>query len=123
MPVCLGLLRIVLHALHNSPRQPKKPSIEAYTRVDAGENPRYDVAGIPTLLRPQFFSTVAAFPNGRRIRMRALLAFILGILVTIGGIFVHDTMVAGTKPFVNWDTVHTTAGNIATMVHDQFNKK
>jgi hypothetical protein len=112
-----------LHALHNSPSQSKKPSTEAYTRIDAGENPRYDVVGIPTLLWPQFFSTVAAIPNGRRIRMRALLAFILGILVATGAAFVHDTMVTGTKPFVNWDTVHTTAGSIATTVHDQFNKK
>jgi hypothetical protein len=55
--------------------------------------------------------------------MRALLAFILGILVTVGGAFVHDTMVAGTQPIVNWDTVHATAGSIATAVHDQFNKK
>jgi hypothetical protein len=55
--------------------------------------------------------------------MRALLAFILGILVAVGAAFVHDTMVAGAKPFVNWDTVHTTAGSIATTVHDQFNKK
>jgi len=55
--------------------------------------------------------------------MRALLAFILGVLVAIGGAFVHDTMVAGTKPLVNWDSVHATAGSIAATVHDQFNKK
>jgi hypothetical protein len=55
--------------------------------------------------------------------MRGLLAFILGIVVTIGAAFVHDTMVSGTKPFVSWDTVHATAGSIATAVHDQFNKK
>jgi hypothetical protein len=55
--------------------------------------------------------------------MRALLAFILGIVLTIVAAFVHDTMVAGTRPLVNWDAVHESAGNFATMVHDQFNKK
>jgi hypothetical protein len=55
--------------------------------------------------------------------MRALLAFILGILVAVGAAFVHDTMVAGTRPYVSWETIHPTAGSIATTVHDQFNKK
>jgi hypothetical protein len=55
--------------------------------------------------------------------MRAFLAFILGILVTIGGAFVHDTMVAGAKPFVNWEAVHSTAGSVVATVRDQFNKK
>ena len=55
--------------------------------------------------------------------MRALLAFILGIVVTIGASFVHDTMVAGARPYVNWDTVHSSAGSVASTVRDQFNRK
>jgi hypothetical protein len=55
--------------------------------------------------------------------MRALLAFILGIVVTIGAAFVHDTMVAGASPYVNWNTVHSSAGGVASMVRDQFNKR
>ena len=55
--------------------------------------------------------------------MRALLAFILGIVVAVGAAFVHDTMVAGVKPLVNWEAVHTTAGSVVATVRDQFNKK
>jgi hypothetical protein len=55
--------------------------------------------------------------------MRALLAFILGIVLTIVAAFIHDTMVVGTTQFVNWGAVHESVGNFATMVHDQFNKK
>jgi len=57
--------------------------------------------------------------------MRALLAFILGIVVTIGAAFVHDTMTAsgGTNPLVNWSNLHSTAQNIVDTVRNQFNKK
>jgi hypothetical protein len=55
--------------------------------------------------------------------MRAFLAFILGIVATIGAAFVHDTMVAGAKPLVNWEAVHSTAGGVVATVRDQFNRK
>ncbi len=37
--------------------------------------------------------------------MRTLVAFLLGIVVTIGAAYVHDTAVpsAAAKPLVNWD--------------------
>ena len=37
--------------------------------------------------------------------MRSIIAFLLGIAVTIGAAYVHDTAVAGPtdKPLVNWD--------------------
>jgi hypothetical protein len=66
---------------------------------------------------------LAADPNGRRMRMRAFLAFILGIVVTVGAAFIHDTMVAGASPYVNWDAVHSTAGSVVATVRNQFNKK
>lgn len=55
--------------------------------------------------------------------MRSLLAFILGIVVTVGAAFVHDNMLSGTKRLVDWDGVHATVGSFAAMVHDQFAKK
>ena len=57
--------------------------------------------------------------------MRALLAFILGIVVTIGAAFVHDTMTAngGTNPLVNWSNLHSTAQSVVDTVRNQFNKK
>ncbi|HEY2134876.1 MAG TPA: hypothetical protein VGH49_03250 [Xanthobacteraceae bacterium] len=37
--------------------------------------------------------------------MRTIIAFLLGIAVTIGAAYVHDTATAGpaAKPLVNWD--------------------
>lgn len=38
--------------------------------------------------------------------MRSIVAFLLGVAVTIGGAYVHDNVSASTaKPFVNWDAV------------------
>ena len=57
--------------------------------------------------------------------MRALLAFILGIVVTIGAACVHDTMVASgaLNPLVNWSNLHSTAQSVVDTVRGQFNKK
>ena len=57
--------------------------------------------------------------------MRALLAFILGIVVTIGAAFVHDTMVASgaANPLVNWSNLHSTAQTLVDTVRNQFSKK
>ena len=56
--------------------------------------------------------------------MRALLAFILGIVVTVGFAFVHDTMLAGGKsnPLVYWSNVHSTAQSAVDAVRNQFQK-
>jgi hypothetical protein len=37
--------------------------------------------------------------------MRTIIAFLLGIAVTIGAAYIHDTTTAGAavKPVVNWD--------------------
>ena len=39
--------------------------------------------------------------------MRTIVGFLLGVAVTIGAAYVHDTAAAGTaaKPLVNWDQV------------------
>ena len=57
--------------------------------------------------------------------MRALLAFILGIVVTIGAAFVHDTMMAGgqANPLVYWGNLHSSAQSVVETVRNQFNKK
>ena len=57
--------------------------------------------------------------------MRALLAFILGIVVTVGAAFVHDTMVASgqTNPLVYWGNLHSSAQTIVDTVRSQFSKK
>jgi hypothetical protein len=56
--------------------------------------------------------------------MRALLAFILGIVVTIGAAFVHDTMVASgaSNPLVNWGNLHSSAQSFVDSVRSQFQK-
>jgi hypothetical protein len=45
--------------------------------------------------------------------MRSIIAFLLGIAVTIGTAYVHDTATAGptVKPLVNWD-------QLASVTHD-----
>jgi hypothetical protein len=57
--------------------------------------------------------------------MRALLAFILGVVVTVGAAFVHDTMVASgqSNPLVYWGNLHGSAQNLVDTVRSQFNKK
>jgi hypothetical protein len=56
--------------------------------------------------------------------MRALLAFILGIVITVGAAFVHDTMVASgaSNPLVNWGNLHSSAQTIVDTVRSQFKK-
>ena len=56
--------------------------------------------------------------------MRALLAFILGIVVTIGAAFVHDTMVASgqANPLVYWGNLHSSAQSLVDTVKSQFKK-
>jgi hypothetical protein len=42
--------------------------------------------------------------------MRAFFAFVLGVVVTIGGAFIRDTSVTTpTQRFVNWDVVGDSA--------------
>jgi hypothetical protein len=57
--------------------------------------------------------------------MRALLAFILGIVVTVGAAFVHDTMIASgqANPLVYWGNLHSSAQTLADTVRNQFSKK
>ena len=57
--------------------------------------------------------------------MRALLAFIFGIVVTIGAAFVHDTLISSgaSNPLVNWSNLHSTAQTVVDTMRSQFNKK
>ena len=56
--------------------------------------------------------------------MRTLIAFILGIVVTIGAAYVHDTTVAlpTDKPLVTWDQFNIVAHNAIEGVRNQWNK-
>jgi len=56
--------------------------------------------------------------------MRSLIAFILGIVVTIGAAYVHDATVAlpTDKPLVNWDQFNIVAHNTIEGVRNQWNK-
>ena len=56
--------------------------------------------------------------------MRTLMAFLLGIVVTIGAAYVHDKAVAlpTDKPLVNWDQFGTVAQNAMEGIRNQWNK-
>jgi protein involved in ribonucleotide reduction len=55
--------------------------------------------------------------------MHAFSAFVLGIVVTIGGAFVHDTAVTTpTQRFVNWDVVGDNARAVIDSARAQFDR-
>ena len=56
--------------------------------------------------------------------MRGIIAFLLGIAVTIGAAYVHDTTTAGpdVKPVVNWDQLGDVTHNAIEAVRAQWNK-
>jgi hypothetical protein len=58
--------------------------------------------------------------------MRSIFAFILGILVTVGGAYVHDNYAVGSdpaaKPMVNWDVVTDSARFAADRAREQWDK-
>jgi hypothetical protein len=58
--------------------------------------------------------------------MRTILAFILGIAVTIGGAYIYDTFMAGSgataRPMVNWDVVKDNVSSVVEGAHAQWNK-
>lgn len=56
--------------------------------------------------------------------MRSIIAFLLGIAVTIGAAYVHDTAIAGAtaKPLVNWDQLGSVTHDAVDAVRTQWNK-
>ncbi len=56
--------------------------------------------------------------------MRSFIAFLLGIVVTIGAAYVHDTAVAlpTDKPLVNWDQFGTVTHNMIDGIRNQWNR-
>jgi hypothetical protein len=56
--------------------------------------------------------------------MRSIIAFLLGIVVTIGAAYVHDTTTAGAdaKPLVNWDQLGEVTHNAIEAARAQWNK-
>jgi hypothetical protein len=56
--------------------------------------------------------------------MRTFTAFILGIVVTIGAAYVHDTAIAlpTEKPLVNWDQFNTVAHSAIDGIRNQWNR-
>jgi len=56
--------------------------------------------------------------------MRSLIAFVLGIVVTIGAAYVHDTAVAlpTDKPLVNWDQFNTVTHSAMEGIRNQWNR-
>jgi hypothetical protein len=55
--------------------------------------------------------------------MRAFSAFVLGIVVTIGGAFVHDTAVTTpTQRFVNWEVVGDSARAVIDSARAQLDR-
>jgi predicted membrane-bound mannosyltransferase len=56
--------------------------------------------------------------------MRTLSAFVLGVVVTIGGAYVHDTTVAlpTDKPLVNWDQFSIVTHSAIEGVRNQWNR-
>jgi hypothetical protein len=59
--------------------------------------------------------------------MRTIVAFILGIAVTIGAAYYHDTVMAGadssaTKRVVNWDVVKEVSGSAVDYAQAQWNR-
>jgi hypothetical protein len=56
--------------------------------------------------------------------MRSIIAFLLGIAVTIGAAYVHDTTTAGpaVKPVVNWDQLGNVTRDAVDALRAQWNK-
>lgn len=56
--------------------------------------------------------------------MRTIVGFLLGIAVTIGAAYVHDTASAGTdaKPLVNWDQVGGVTRDAVDAARSQWKK-
>jgi hypothetical protein len=56
--------------------------------------------------------------------MRTIIAFLLGIAVTVGAAYVHDNALAGTtgKPLVNWDQLGGATRDAVDAARNQWNK-
>ncbi len=56
--------------------------------------------------------------------MRTIMAFLLGIAVTIGAAYVRDTTTAGptVKPLVNWDQLGGVTRDAVEAARNQWNK-
>jgi hypothetical protein len=56
--------------------------------------------------------------------MRSLIAFLLGIAVTIGAAYVHDTAMVGPtdKLLVNWDQFHDITHSAYDAARNQWNR-
>jgi hypothetical protein len=75
------------------------------------------------------FASVCRYMTCREIAiqehlMRSIIAFLLGIAVTIGAAYVHDTTTTGpdAKPLVNWDQVSDVTRNAIDAVRAQLNR-
>lgn len=55
--------------------------------------------------------------------MRSFLAFVLGIIVTLGFAYVHDNVSSpSARPYVNWDVVKESTQAGYDYVRGQFNR-
>ena len=56
--------------------------------------------------------------------MRSIISFLLGVAVTIGAAYVHDTAVAKPtdKPIVNWDQFNGVTHDAIEAARSQWNK-
>jgi hypothetical protein len=56
--------------------------------------------------------------------MRTIMAFLLGIAVTVGAAYVRDSAVAGptVKPLVNWDQLGGVTRDAVEAARNQWNK-
>jgi hypothetical protein len=56
--------------------------------------------------------------------MRSIIAFLLGIVVTVGAAYVHDSAMAGptVKPLVNWGQLGDVTHDALDAARGQWNK-
>ena len=56
--------------------------------------------------------------------MRSIISFLLGIAVTVGAAYVHDTAMAKPtdKPIVNWDQLSGVTHDALAVARTQWNK-
>jgi hypothetical protein len=56
--------------------------------------------------------------------MRVFFGLILGCAITIGGVYITDTMWAspGVRPMVNWDVVAKNIDNVVALARDSWKK-
>jgi len=59
--------------------------------------------------------------------MRFIFGVIVGVALTVGFAYVHDSVAPGTgeaaaKPYVNWETVGTSMRSAAATVREQWDK-